>query len=61
MTLLNGILLAVAALIIGVLIGRFTVRSRDAGRLEQELKKGSQGAGELSGARSPPTSPTAPP
>ena len=39
MTLLNGILLAVAALIIGVLIGRFTVRSRDAGRLEQELKK----------------------
>ena len=33
MTLLNGILLAVAALIIGVLIGRFTVSSRDAGRL----------------------------
>ncbi|HHQ4557052.1 YhcB family protein [Aeromonas hydrophila] len=39
MSLLNGILLAVAALIIGVIIGRFTVRSRDAGRLEQELKK----------------------
>lgn len=39
MTLLNGILLAVAALIIGVLVGRFTVRSRGAGRLEQELKK----------------------
>ncbi|WP_323899889.1 Z-ring associated ZapG family protein [Aeromonas hydrophila] len=38
MSLLNGILLAVAALIIGVIIGRFTVRSRDAGRLEQELK-----------------------
>lgn len=37
MSLLNGILLAVAALIIGVLIGRFTVRSRDAGRLEREL------------------------
>lgn len=28
MSLLNGILLAVAALIIGVIIGRFTVRSR---------------------------------
>ena len=39
MSLLNGILLAVAALIIGIIIGRFTVRSRDAGRLEQELKK----------------------
>lgn len=39
MTLLNGILLAVATLIIGVLIGRFTVRNRDAGHLEQELKK----------------------
>ena len=39
MTLFNGILLAIAALIIGVLIGRFSVRSRDAGRLEQELKK----------------------
>ncbi|UBO74433.1 YhcB family protein [Aeromonas rivuli] len=37
MSLLNGILLAVAALIIGVLIGRFSVRSRDAGRLEREL------------------------
>lgn len=37
MSLLNGILLAIAALIIGVLIGRFTVRSRDAGRLEREL------------------------
>lgn len=28
MSLLNGILLAVAALIIGIIIGRFTVRSR---------------------------------
>ncbi|MGK4474619.1 YhcB family protein [Aeromonas molluscorum] len=37
MSLLNGILLAAAALIIGVLIGRFSVRSRDAGRLEREL------------------------
>lgn len=39
MSLLTGILLAVAALIIGIIIGRFSVRSRDAGRLEQELKK----------------------
>ena len=39
MSLLTGILLAVAALIIGIVLGRFSVRSRDAGRLEQELKK----------------------
>lgn len=39
MTLFNVILLALAALVAGVLLGRFTVRSRDAGRLEQELKK----------------------
>lgn len=42
MSLLNGILLAIAALIVGVIIGRFTVRSRDAGRLEQELNKAHQ-------------------
>lgn len=39
MSLSIGILLAVAALIVGIIIGRFSVRSRDAGRLEQELKK----------------------
>ncbi|PTT48376.1 YhcB family protein [Aeromonas sp. HMWF016] len=39
MSLSTGILLAVAALIVGIIIGRFSVRSRDAGRLEQELKK----------------------
>lgn len=39
MSLLNGILLAVAALIIGIILGRISVRSRDAGHLEQELKK----------------------
>ncbi|PJG59827.1 YhcB family protein [Aeromonas cavernicola] len=39
MSLLNGILLAIAALIVGIIVGRFTVRSRDAGRLESELKK----------------------
>ncbi|MGH1389772.1 MAG: YhcB family protein [Aeromonas jandaei] len=39
MSLSIGILLAVATLIVGIIIGRFSVRSRDAGRLEQELKK----------------------
>lgn len=39
MSLSIGILLAVAALLVGIIIGRFSVRSRDAGRLEQELKK----------------------
>ncbi|MGL5225877.1 MAG: YhcB family protein [Aeromonas sp.] len=39
MSLLTGILLAVAALIVGILLGRFTVRNRDASRLEQDLKK----------------------
>ncbi|WP_323063638.1 YhcB family protein [Aeromonas jandaei] len=39
MSLSIGILLAVAALIVGIIIGRFSVRSRDAGRLELELKK----------------------
>ena len=61
MTLFNGILLAIAALIIGVLIGRFSVRSRDAGRLEQELKKKPTRELESYQGRSPPTSPTAQP
>lgn len=39
MSLLTGILLASAALLIGILIGRFSVRNRDAVYLEQELKK----------------------
>lgn len=60
MTLFNGILLAIAALIIGVLIGRFSVRSRDAGRLEQELKKPTR-SWKATRGRSPPTSPTAQP
>lgn len=39
MSLLSAIGLAIAALILGVVFGRLSVRSRDASRLEQELKK----------------------
>lgn len=42
MSLMSAVGLAVIALILGFAVGRLSVRSRDAGRLEQDLKKANQ-------------------
>ncbi|ENY72885.1 YhcB family protein [Aeromonas diversa] len=39
MSLISAIGVAIIALVLGIVLGRLSVRSRDAGRLEQDLKK----------------------
>ncbi|QFI55764.1 YhcB family protein [Aeromonas simiae] len=42
MSLISAIGLAVVALVLGIVLGRLSVKSRDASRLEQDLKKARQ-------------------
>ena len=42
MSLISAIGVAIIALVLGIVLGRLSVRSRDAGRLEQDLKKALQ-------------------